>query len=114
MGVGGAWFPVSPQGYRGVTAGARVLDRCEACHLFLLVVALPESHRAFWNLSEGMPFCFCSVGFGDQIASVPLPLCLDFRFRFQACVQEYVTHSWSPEGSFGSALWWVNIFKLII
>lgn len=67
---------------------ARALDPCEACHLFLLIVILPESHRAFWNPSGGVPFCFCSVGFEDQIASVPLLLCLDFRVVFQACVQE--------------------------
>ena len=36
-------------------AGARALDPWEACHLLTLVTALPESHRASWNLSEGLP-----------------------------------------------------------
>lgn len=35
-------------------AGARALDPQEACHLLILVTALPERPEASWNLSEGL------------------------------------------------------------
>lgn len=39
-----------------MTTVARALNPSEAYHLLTLVATLPESHGAFWNLSEGLPF----------------------------------------------------------
>lgn len=57
VGVGDAWLPRSHQGYRD-DCWAGALDPWEACCccLFTLVAARPERHRAFWYLSEGLPF----------------------------------------------------------
>ena len=67
-----------------VTSGARTLVPCEACHLFMLVVALRVTELSGTLVKEchicgnWRPDCFCPTS---------------TLFRFQTSVQEYVTYT---------------------
>lgn len=115
MGVGSAWLPRLPLGYRGDYWGQGP-GSLWSCHLLALVATLPAKPQSFLELQWGIPvLCFCSVVFEDQIASVPPPLLL----RFQVWLSNLYSGICDMAGNCqvvtpGSALWrWIP-FKVIV